>query len=115
MKAKPEDQRSLKEYIQVKVYESVEKYHIEIDNLRIENADLVEESMTIKMKNDRDNRELESVKKMARESQEDARRKMDAMERRTRELEADLHKLNNQYKVVLDKGVSQKEIDERLK
>lgn len=67
MKAKPEDSRSLKEYIQVKVYESVEKYHIEIDNLRRENTDLVEESMVLKMKNERDNRELESVKKLSRE------------------------------------------------
>lgn len=95
----------MKEYIQVKVYESLEKYHIEIENLRRENNDLVEECMNMKMKNDRDNRELDSMKKLSREREEDTRRKMDAMERRTKELEADLHKLNNQYKVVLDKGV----------
>lgn len=105
LKAKPEDERSLKEYIQVKVYESLEKYHIEIDNLRRENADMVEECMNMRLKNDRDTRELESVKKLSREREEDTRRKMDAMERRTKELEADLHKLNNQYKIVLDKGV----------
>ena len=115
LKAKPEDQRSLKEYIQVKVYESLEKYHIEISNLRRENADLVEENLNLKLKNDRDNRELESIKKLSREREEDARRKLDAMERRSKELETDLHKLNNQYKIVLDKGVQQKDVDERMK
>ena len=106
MKAKPEEKRSLKEFIQVKVYEALEKYQIEIESLRRENDELAEENMTIKVKNDRDLREVDSLKKMLKEREEDSRRRMDALERRNKELEADLHRLNNQYKVVLDRGVT---------
>ena len=73
----------------------MEKYHVEIENLRRENADLAEECMNLQMKSDRDNRELDSLKKLSREREEDNRRKQDGMERRVKELEADLHKLNN--------------------
>ena len=71
--------------------------------------------MNIKLKADRDSRELENIKKMSREREEDSRRRVDALERRNQELEADLHKLNNQHKVVLERGMSQKEVDERAK
>ena len=37
------------------------------------------------------------------------------MERKNKELESDLHRINNQYKVVLDKGATQKDLDERQK
>ena len=36
LKARPEPNRSLKDFIQVKVYENTEKFKIEIDNLRAE-------------------------------------------------------------------------------
>jgi hypothetical protein len=67
------------------------------------------------MKNDRDQREIESLKKLSREREEDGRRRIDALERRNKELESDLHRLNNQYKVVIDRGMTQKEMDERSK
>jgi len=35
LKAKPEEQRSLKEYIQVRVYEQVEKHMRETEHLRL--------------------------------------------------------------------------------
>jgi len=34
------------------------------------------------------------MKKLSREREEDSRRRMDSLERRNKELEADLHKLN---------------------
>lgn len=67
------------------------------------------------MKNERDSRELESTKKISREKEEDYRRRMDALERRNKELESDLHRVNNQYKVILDRGATQKDLDERQK
>jgi hypothetical protein len=67
------------------------------------------------MKNDRDQREIESLKKLSREREEDGRRRIDALERRNKELESDLHRLNNQYKVVIDRGMTQKDMDERAK
>ena len=51
--------------------------------------------MNTKLKGDRDSRELENIKKLSREREEDSRRSVDALERRNKELEADLHKLNN--------------------
>ena len=62
--------------------------------------------MNFKMKSDRDQREIESLKKLAREREEDSRRRIDALERRNKELESDLHRLNNQYKVVIDRGMT---------
>ena len=49
----------------------------------------------MKVKNDRDSREVESTKKLARDREEDARRRIEALERRNKELESDLHRLNN--------------------
>lgn len=46
------------------MYEALEKYQIEIDSLRRENSDLAEENMNIKMKNERDQRELDNMKKL---------------------------------------------------
>jgi hypothetical protein len=71
--------------------------------------------MNYKMKSERDQREIESLKKLSREREEDSRRRIDALERRNKELESDLHRLNNQYKVVLDRGMTQKEMDEKAK
>ena len=39
---------------------------------------------------------------------------MDAVERRNKELETDLHKISTQYKVLMEKGVSQREVDQRF-
>jgi hypothetical protein len=41
----PEDRRSLKEFLQVRIYEALEKYHSEIEGLRRENDELVEQSL----------------------------------------------------------------------
>ena len=54
---------------------------------------------------DRDSRELENMRKIMREREEDSRRKNDQMERRVKELETDLHKINNQYKILVERGV----------
>lgn len=51
--------------------------------------------MNLKMKTDRDSREIESLKKLAREREEDSRRRIDALERRTKELEQDVHRTGN--------------------
>jgi len=71
----------------VRIYEHLDKYHHEIENLRRSNDELVEINMNLKMKSDRDQREIESLKKLAREREEDSRRKIDGFERRTKELE----------------------------
>ena len=42
LKSKSEEQRSLKEFLQVKVYEALDRYHREIEALRRENDELVE-------------------------------------------------------------------------
>lgn len=71
--------------------------------------------MALKMKSDRDGREIDSMKKLAREREEDSRRRIDALERRNKELEQDLHRTGMQNKVLMEKGFSQKEIDEQHK
>lgn len=109
LKAKPEDQRSLKEFVQVKVYENLEKYLRELEQVRLENDELVREVQDLRMKVDRDNRELDSMKKLAKEREEDWRRKLDSMERKNKELETDIYKINSQYKTLLDRGAKDKD------
>ena len=48
--------------------------------------------MGLKLKGEREARELESLKKLSREREEDFRRKSDGLERRVRELEQDLQR-----------------------
>lgn len=48
--------------------------------------------MALKMKSERENREIDSLKKLSREREEDFRRKSDALERRVKELEHDVHR-----------------------
>jgi predicted RNase H-like nuclease (RuvC/YqgF family) len=84
----------------------------EIETLRHANDKLTEEVMNLRMKGDRDGRELDSLKKLSREREEDFRRKIDALERRVKELESDLHRTSMQYKVLLEKGNNYREVDE---
>ena len=48
--------------------------------------------MNQKMKSDREGREIDSLKKLSREREDDFRRKTDALERRIKELEHDNHR-----------------------
>lgn len=50
-----------------------------------------------------------------RDREEDARRRIDGAERRQKELEVDLSKVNGQYKAMFERGLTQKEVDGRLK
>ena len=60
--------------------------------------------MGLQHKSDKDSREVEAIKKLMRDREEDYRRRTDAAERRAKELELDLKKLNSQYSVLHDKG-----------
>lgn len=75
IKAKTEDKRSLKEFIQVKVYEQVDKYLRELEALRLDNDEAARQIQSLTLGRERDARELESLKKAAREREEDFRRK----------------------------------------
>lgn len=55
-------------------------------------------------KSDKDAREVEAIKKLMRDREEDYRRRTDAAERRAKELEVDLKKLNSQYAILHEKG-----------
>ena len=82
----------------------MQKYQREVESLRHENDELVEQSLAIQHKSDKDSREVESIKKLMRDREEDYRRRTDAAERRAKELELDLKKLNSQYEALHDKG-----------
>jgi predicted RNase H-like nuclease (RuvC/YqgF family) len=84
----------------------------EVEGLRHANDQLTEEVMNLRMKGDRDGRELDSLKKLSREREEDFRRKNDALERRVKELESDLHRTSMQQKVLFEKGNNYREVDE---
>lgn len=115
LKATPEERRSLKEYLQVRIYEVLEKYQRELEGLRRENDELVEQSLSLQHKSDKDAREVEAIKKLMRDREEDYRRRTDAAERRAKELELDLKKLNSQYSVLHDKGANYQQTDMQLR
>lgn len=46
------------------------------------------------------------MKRLSKEREEDSRRRIDTAERKVKELEADLHRLNTQHKVLLEKGLT---------
>ncbi len=66
-----------------------------MEGLRRENDELVEKTLALEHKSDKDNREVEAIRKLMRDREEDARRRIDAAERRSKELEVDLKKLNS--------------------
>jgi hypothetical protein len=90
----------------VRIYEVLEKYQREVESLRRENDELVEQSLGLQHKSDKDSREVEAVKRLMKDREEDYRRRTDAAERRAKELELDLKKLNSQYSVLHDKGAN---------
>ena len=57
--------------------------------LRIENQEFSSQLSQIKLKEDRLQRELDSLKKLTKERDDDYRKRVDALERRNRELESD--------------------------
>jgi hypothetical protein len=99
----------------VRIYESINGYRRELDSLRRENDELVEQALRDSNKADRDSRELDSIKKLMKDREEDARRRIDAAERRTKELEVDLKKINSQYQVLSEKGHSNQLIDNKMR
>jgi hypothetical protein len=86
-----------------------------LEALRRENDELVEQSLALQHKSDRDSRELEAIKKLSRDRDEDSRRKVDAAERRARELEVDLQRLSTQHKALFEKGLGLKDSEGRLR
>ena len=72
---------------------------------------MAEDNMNLKLKSDRDQREIDSWKKLSKEREEDARRRIDNAERKNKEIEVDLHRINSQYKMLLEKGMTQKDVD----
>ena len=87
VKSKRDDERSLKEEIQVKVYEALEKYQREVEMLRSECEDTSKELQELRLKAERDSRELQSQKRLQKDREEDSRRKIDDLETRNTKLE----------------------------
>lgn len=76
---------------------------------------MAEDIMKFKVKSDKLEREYETLKKLSREREEDHRRRIEALERRNKELEHDCHKLGNQQQILIDKGSMQRETENELR
>jgi len=93
IKGKPDGDRSLKEAIQVKVYEALEKYQRELEILRQENDELLKEGNQLKVKEDRESREVQSLKRMMGERENEYRRKLDELDLKNTKLETELNRV----------------------
>lgn len=70
-KGKSEDRLSFKEYIQVKVFETVEKYQRELEKSRMDLSSLTDEAIKFQSALERSQREAEALKKLSKEKDAD--------------------------------------------
>ena len=62
------------------------------------------EMSEMRIRSDRETRELQQIKRLLKEKDEDYRRMMDDMEIKHTKLEAEYNRISSQYKVMLERG-----------
>jgi progesterone-induced-blocking factor 1 len=75
--------------VQVKVYETLQTYIRELEQYQGENHESNQILIQFKAQIEREKAEKESVARQLKDMRDDARRKIDSLERRNNELEAD--------------------------
>lgn len=90
--------QSLKEFVQVKVYETLQTYLRDLEKLQFDNQEAVTQLIQTRSQLDRERIEKDTSSKQLKEVRDDARRRIDALERRCQELESDNQILTSQIK-----------------
>jgi len=91
---KVKQNQSLKEFVQVKVYETLQTYLRDLDRYRYDHQESSSQVMHLKTQVERERMEKDSMAKQLKDLRLDAHRRIDALERRNQELEADHQVLN---------------------
>jgi len=95
LKSKPDHLQSLKEFIQIKVFDALQNYAHDLNQNQGENEQLFHDLHLAKNKNEKNEIEINSLRSHIKEVKEDAQRRVAALERRNVELETDNQQLNN--------------------
>jgi chromosome segregation ATPase len=95
---KVKQNQSLKEFVQVKVYETLQSYLRDLDKQRYDNQEATSQLLQYKTQLERERMEKDNMAKQLKDLRLDSHRRIDALERRNQELEADNQVLNQQIK-----------------
>lgn len=104
LKATPEGNLSLKEFIQVKVYEALMGYCEDLNSNQGENKKLFHDLQVAKNRIEKDEIEINALRTQIKQIKEDADRRVSALERRNLELETDNKQVKSQYKLLSEKS-----------
>ena len=80
--------------MQVKVYETLQTYLRDLDQQRYDNQEATSQLLQYKTQLERERMEKDNMAKQLKDLRLDAHRRIDALERRNQELEADNQVLN---------------------
>ena len=81
--------------------------------LRKDNDEMAQEMQELRARAERDSREMQSMKRLRKENEDDARRKLDDLDMKNTKLSAELARVSAQYKQGVEKGASIRELEER--
>jgi hypothetical protein len=110
-----EDQLSLKEYVLLKVYESVSRHQEEAERARKELRVTKEKLLSTGEQLEGTKAELAHAKKTAAEREADTARRFEEYTARTKDLEQELRKAHSQVQELREKGLRYDQVHEQLK
>jgi DNA repair exonuclease SbcCD ATPase subunit len=91
------DSLSFKEFIQMKVFEQVDKYQEEIERVRGDVTVLTDECLKYQSALERSQREVESLRKLGKEIESDHQRQLSSMQRRIKDVESEFRQKEGEY------------------
>ena len=104
LKNKQEHTLSLKEFIQIRVFEAVQNYAHDLNQHQGENTELFHNLKLAQNKLERSQIETKSLQNQLKDIKHDSERRVAALERRNLELETSMHQLNAQYNLLNEKS-----------
>lgn len=104
LKAKPDQHQSLKEFVQVKVFEELHGYMQDLSTANAENKEIFHQLSQLKNKCEKYEIENSGLRQQLKDVRDDGERKLSSLQRRNLDLENEVSTINAQYKVIADKS-----------
>jgi len=90
--------QSLKEFVQVKVYDTLQSYLRDLEKYQYDNQETASNLIHTRAQLEREKMERENLHKQLKDVREDSRRRIEALEMRNKDLQSDLNQLQSQAK-----------------
>ena len=104
LKSKQEHNLSLKEFVQIRVFEAVQNYAEDLNQNEGETKQIFHNLKQTQNKLERSQIEVKSLQNQLKDIRDDSERRVSALERRNLELESSLHQINAQYNLLNEKS-----------